>query len=288
MEITDYFINPFYGLPAKFCSEFIGSMIFHFIGSVSPTAMANGIILMVLVYYTSKISGGHLNPAVSWTFMLLGHLNPLEMFMYWFAQISGCIVGALWIAALVPSIYIRDSQTPSDYLYDGCFIPNDQLSNARIFGWEALCTFNFLLPIFAVVWHSREKDGYGYVGPIIIGLSLYANALAAGYWTGGAFNPARVFGSPAVFNCGNTSSIFYYVIGEITGATGAVFAIIPWYGIAEHSWYIPPKKINESLDDAKDNYEFARKIGFTSKCNTGVNKVLRERKVIKQIEISEV
>jgi glycerol uptake facilitator-like aquaporin len=268
MEIKEYYINPFNGLPAKFFTEFIGCMIFHFIGSVAPTAMANAIVLMVLIYFTAKISGGHLNPAVSWTFMLLGHINPFEMFIYWIAQISGCIIGALWIAALIPSMYIRKLQTPIDYLYDGCFIPNNQLSKVRIFGWEAFCTFNFILPIFAVVWHSKLKDNYGYVGPIIIGLSLYANVLAAGFWTGGAFNPARVFGSPAIFNCGNNSSIFYYVIGEITGATAAVLVIIPWYGIAKHSWYIHkvPKKISNKLNV------------FTSSCNTGVTKIIKDKR----------
>eukprot|EP00798_Chlamydomonas_sp_ICE-L_P019572 gene19570-26256_t len=58
-------------------AEFTGSMIFHFIGSASPTPAANGIALIVLVYFTAKISGAHLNPAVSFTFMLLGHTNPL-------------------------------------------------------------------------------------------------------------------------------------------------------------------------------------------------------------------
>jgi aquaporin TIP len=266
MDIITYISHPFNGLPAKFIMEFLGSMIFHFIGSVSPTASANSIILMVLIYFTAKISGGHLNPAVSWTFMLLGHINPIEMMVYWLAQIAGCITGALWIAALVPGIYIRNSQ--NQIQYDGCFIPNNQLTNSRIFGWEALCTFNFILPIFAVVWYTQVKSGYGNTGPIIVGLSLYANALACGSWTGAALNPARVLGSPAVFNCGNNQNIFYYIIGEITGATAAVLAIIPWYGIAQESWYIDniSKKITNNL------------IVFTSNNNVGISKIIRERR----------
>lgn len=267
MDLLDYIKHPLNGLPAKFAIEFLGSMMFHFIGSVSSNALSNSIILMVLIYFTAKISGGHLNPAVSWTFMLLGHMNPIEMFVYWLAQISGCITGALWIACLVPGIYIRKSANHNIIIYDGCFIPNDKLSNARIFGWEALCTFNFILPIFAVVWYTQNKNGYGNTGPIIVGLSLFANALACGSWTGAALNPARVLGSPAVFNCGNNNSLFYYIIGEITGATVAVLAIIPWYGIAQESWYIDniSNKITNKL------------IVFTSNNNTGISKIVRAR-----------
>jgi glycerol uptake facilitator-like aquaporin len=265
MNLIKYIVQRFNKLPAKFIMEFLGSMIFHFIGSVSPTPLSNSIILMVLIYFTAKISGGHLNPAVSWTFMLLGHINPFEMIIYWIAQISGCITGALWIACLVPEIYIRNSTNHYSILYDGCFIPNNTLSNARIFGWEALCTFNFILPIFAVVWYTQVKSGYGNTGPIIVGLSLFANALACGSWTGAALNPARVLGSPVVFNCENNKTLFYYIIGEITGATAAVLAIIPWYGIAQEAWYIDniSKKITNKL------------IVFTSNNNVGMSKILK-------------
>lgn len=229
------------GLLAKFAIEAIGCMIFHFIGSVAPTASSNAITLMVMVYYTAKISGGHLNPAVSLTFASLGHINPIEMLVYWSGQITGCILGALWIACLVPSLYIRSGADN----YSGCFIPNTELSNANIFGWEAFSTFSFIVPIFAVVWYTQNKDGYGNTGPIIVGLSLFVNALACGPWTGAALNPARVLGSPAVFNCGNKNKIVYYILGEIAGALAAVLAIIPWYGIGKDAWYI--KKIPSNV-----------------------------------------
>lgn len=230
---------------AKFIMECTGCMIFHFVGSVAPNALANAIVLLVLVYYTSKVSGAHLNPAVSLTFTVLGHTTPVEMLIYWAAQILGCIFGALWIACLVPNLSIRGH----DARYDGCFIPDNRLNRAEIFGWEALCTFNFILPIFAVVWYTEKKSGYGNTGPFIVGMSLLANALACGQWTGGALNPARVLGSPAVFDCGNTQQIFYYIIGELTGALAASLAIIPWYGISDDAWYLHtvPKKYKEKL-----------------------------------------
>lgn len=206
--------------------------MFHFLGSASPTPVANGIALMSIVYYTAKVSGAHLNPAVSMTFSLLGHTNPLEMLIYWTAQISGCAVGALWLAALVPGSNIRENQTQ----YDGCFTPEPHVSDWQVFGWEAVCTFIFVTHVFSVVWYTQNKQGYGNTGPVMVGLSLFANALAAGSFTGGALNPARVLGSPIVFDCKYTN-LHTYILGEFAGAALAVLAIIPWYGISSSPWY---------------------------------------------------
>lgn len=217
--------------------EFTACMMFHFIGSVSPTPWANGIALIVLVYYTAKISGAHLNPSVTLAFCILGHIDPLELVVYWAAQVIGCIAGALWIAALVPGLYLRSY--PSGQFHDltGCFTPNHALTNFQVFAWEAVCTCCFIVPVFSVVWYTQNKKGYGNTGPLIVGLSLIANALACGQFTGASFNPARSVGSPAVFDCPYSKNTYVYVLGELVGGALATVAIIPWYGISRTAWY---------------------------------------------------
>lgn len=231
--IQDWLCKPKPHVYSKFTSELLACTMFHFIGSISPTPYANGAALMVLVYWTAKTSGAHLNPALSLTFTMLGHTNPIEMVVYWSAQIIGCIIGAAWIWALLPS---------SDDTYqqlNGCFVPNESLSHIQIFGWEAFLTFTFILPIFAVVWYTTHKKGYGNTGPIMIGLSLFASAMAGGSFTGAALNPARVIASPVIFNCKNEEHVWLYVCGEICGAALVPLFIIPWYGINPEAWYIP-------------------------------------------------
>lgn len=225
---------------SKFAHEFIGCMLFHFLGSVGQTPVANAVALMVLVYYTAKTSDAHLNPALSLTFSILGYTNPLELLFYWAAQISGAAMGAMWLALLVPDIQIRSKNlhiVPYQR-YDGCFLPRQDLSYAQIFGWEAFATFAFIVPIFSVVWYTLRKRGYGNTGPLMIGLSLYAAAAAANPFTGAALNPARVLGSPIVFDCRNRDFLFYYIIGELVGALLVPLVIIPWYGIAREAWYL--------------------------------------------------
>lgn len=210
--------------------------MFHFLGSASPTAWTNGIVLVVLVYYTAKISAAHLNPAVSLTFCILGHVSPWEMLCYWTAQVSGCGIGALLLAGLIPGLHVRE--TPSKRMTrSGCFYPASSLTDFGIFAWEAVCTTTFIAPIFSVVWYTQRKRGYGNTGPLIVGLSLLGNALAAGPFTGASLNPARSVASPMVFDCTSTPKMYLYVLGELAGGLAASLLVIPWYGISGSAWY---------------------------------------------------
>lgn len=233
--ITDWIVKVEPNMISKVCAEFTASIIFQFVGSIAPTAWANGIILMVLVYYTAKTSGAHLNPSISLTFCILGYTNPIEMLFYWIAQISGCIVGSLWVALLVPQVHIGMNGFADPHL--GCFYPPDtNMTKLTVFGWEAFGTFCFILPIFSMVWYTLHKSGYGNTGPLIVGLSLIGNALAAGPYTGAAFNPARVLGAPAIFKCDN-HYIGSYIGGELLAAVLVPVLIAPWYGISNKPWY---------------------------------------------------
>ena len=221
-------------LLTKAYAEFVGCMIFHFVGSASPTAFSNASALMAMVYYTAKISGGHLNPALTLSFALLGHTNPLEMVVYWAAQVAGCMAGALWLAALIPGARVGSSHPASA----GCFEPSAGISAGRVWGWEAMCTFCFMVPIFSVVWYTQRKSGYGMTGPIMVGVSLYAAASAAAPWTGAALNPARALGSYLVFQCDGASSYpLAYVAGEMTAALLVPIAVLPWYGLSATPWW---------------------------------------------------
>jgi glycerol uptake facilitator-like aquaporin len=251
-----WLLEPKPTIVSKCSHEFLACMMFHFIGSLAANPLGNSMALMVLVYYTAKTSGAHLNPALSLTFTLLGHTNPVEMLFYWTAQICGCAVGALWLALLVPGLYVRKSieRRVGSEAYDGCFIPDRRLSHAAVFGWEAFATFCFLVPIFSVVWYTTHKKGYGNTGPIMVGLSLFASALAAGPFTGAALNPARVLGSPIVFDCNNRVHAFYYILGELTGACIVPLAIAPWYGVARDAWYMDwvPSSIRRKMKYQQD------------------------------------
>lgn len=225
-------------LLSKAYAEFIGCAIFHFIGSVCPTPIANAAALTTMVLYTAKVSGGHLNPAVSLTFCLLGHTHPLDVLVYWVAQTCGCISGALWIAVLIPGPGVRSGlpDAPYDELV-GCIEPHRDINRLQMIGWEAIATFCFIVPVMTVVWYTQHKNGYGSNGPVMVGVALYSVALATGEWTGALVNPARTVASDLVFSCRASQMIIYYIIGQVIGAVVAPVAIVQWYGIACAPWW---------------------------------------------------
>lgn len=233
------FVKP--DLITKFTSEFLGTMLFHLIGSLSPTPECNAVALMTLVFFTAKLSGGHLNPIITWVFNLLGYTNPIELAVYIIAQISGSIMGALWLMLMVPGLSIGSNYNNNNYQieYNGCFTPKDTMTVGQIIACEALGTYSFALIIFSVVWYTQKKQGYGTIGPIMVGLSLLSPAYAFGRYTGAAFNPARTLASYIVYSCVPGYIAWSYIAGQILGSFVATLTIIPWYGIAEDSWYIP-------------------------------------------------
>jgi len=61
---------------AEFLSEYLGTMLFAFFGSLAGgggvgAAGGNGLALAVLVYITASVSGGKLNPGVSLALFLI-------------------------------------------------------------------------------------------------------------------------------------------------------------------------------------------------------------------------
>jgi len=213
-------------LVSCFLAEMLGTMCFQFVGSVVGTPWANGIVLTNVVYFFSKVSGAHVNPIVSLTFLAMRYITTIEFFLYVVAQFIGAIIGSLWTVLLIPG----NSIWGGDVYGSGCVVPAEALSNAQIFAWELCCTSMFVAPIMAVVWYTMHKSGYGNTGPIMIGLSLTVQAFLASGFTGGSLNPARLLASLVVYNCSQANHYGFYVLGQVCGAlTVPLVCMLPWY-----------------------------------------------------------
>src|SRR4051812_45715214 len=81
---------------------------FGFTGSsvsagVVTTALAFGLVVLVLAYVLGPISGCHVNPAVTMGFLVTRRISWQEAVSYWIAQVIGGIAGALLLWGLVNS-----------------------------------------------------------------------------------------------------------------------------------------------------------------------------------------
>lgn len=95
-------------------AEFISTLIFVFAGSGSgvafskltgggaatpagliAAAIAHGLGLFVAVSVGANISGGHVNPAVTFGAFVGGNITLLRGILYWIAQLLGSVVACL-------------------------------------------------------------------------------------------------------------------------------------------------------------------------------------------------
>src|SRR6267142_3407087 len=90
-------------------AEFIGTFALIFVGvgvianhsnlnsnaGLLAVALAHGLTIAVMVSATGAISGGHLNPAVTFGLLVGGKISPGRTAAYWIAQLAGASFAGL-------------------------------------------------------------------------------------------------------------------------------------------------------------------------------------------------
>jgi aquaporin Z len=196
----------------KYIAEFIGTFFLVLtVGcTVIPGAagvippLAIGAALMVMVFATGHISGGHLNPAVTLAVFLRGRCKAKDVIPYWIAQIAAGVA-----AALVAVFLCGKSGTPMEIK-----------SVPVAFVAEFLFTFAlaFVVLNVATAKGTTNNSFYG----LAIGMTVMAGAFAVGSLSGGAFNPAVAVGL-GVMKLVALSQIWIHVLADLAG--GAVAAL---------------------------------------------------------------
>src|SRR5438270_3771787 len=200
-----------------FVAEFVGTFALVFVGGAAiaaggglvGVALAHGIILAVMVSATMRISG-HLNPSITLGFLAARRIDPMMAGVYIAAQILGAIVAAYALKGLLPA---QIAASASFRLGGQAVSP--EISFGQAIGLEAIATFFLAFVIFGTAVDPKAPR----IAGLAIGLTIGADILAIGPFTGASMNPARSFG-PAV-----ASGIFegqaVYWIGPLIGAVVA-------------------------------------------------------------------
>ena len=76
----------------KFIAEFIGTLALVYVILATGQPIAIGLALALIIMVIGGISGGHVNPAVSFAMYLGGKLSQEDLIQYIIAQVSGGIV----------------------------------------------------------------------------------------------------------------------------------------------------------------------------------------------------
>nr|ADF32096.1 aquaporin [Populus x canadensis] len=213
-------------------AEFISTLIFVFAGqgstmaynkltSNAPTspagliavALAHAFGLFVGVAVSANISGGHVNPAVTFGAFIGGNISLLRGILYWIAQLLGSTVACLLLK------YTTHHMTVSVFTLS----PGVTVWNAFVF--EIVMTFALVYTVYATAIDPKKGD-VGVIAPLAIGFVLGANILAGGAFEGAALNPAVPFG-PALVSW-NWYHHWVYWAGPLIGGglAGIVYELI--------------------------------------------------------------
>ena len=167
-------------------------------------AIAHGLALALMVSATMAVSGGHVNPAVTFGFIVTGRIKPVIGVLYMIAQAAGAVIAALILRAVFPSSAYEAVRLGATTLSTG-------VSPGIGILVELILTFFLVFAVFGTAVDERgpKLGGFG------IGLVLIMDILAGGVLTGASMNPARSFGPALIF--GHWADHWVYWVGPLLG-----------------------------------------------------------------------
>lgn len=171
-------------------------------------AVAHAFVLAIMITATMNISGGHLNPAVTFGLLVARKIDLRTALPYIAAQLAGAVLGALLVKYAIPSNVGR-------VLSYGTPVIASSITLGQAITIEAVLTFFLVSAVFgtAVSPDAPKVGGFG------IGLVLLFAILVGGPLTGAALNPARAFG-PALVS-GNWLGQAVWWMGPLLGGLAA-------------------------------------------------------------------
>src|SRR3954449_9494717 len=180
-------------------------------------SFAFGLVITALVYAIGKVSGCHINPAVTFALAATKLFPWREVPAYWGAQVLGAVLGALGIWALF-------STTGLDMgLGQTSFNEATTSWGSAIFA-ELIGTFILMYAILGIVDSRSPGDFAG----IVIGGVVVAIIMVVGPVTGASLNPARAFGPEFVSALGGGAPhwnqlLLVYILPGLVGSGLAAF-----------------------------------------------------------------
>ena len=214
----------------KYLAEMIGTMVLVlmgcgsavFAGTVQPfssvgtlgVAFAFGLAVLTMVYTIGKISGCHINPAITLGMLLSKRISGKDAGMYMIFQVIGAIIGSSILFILAKDSGSTTTLTGANGYHD--LVP--------AFVAETVFTFIFLLGVLVLTSKGANTKFAG----IAIGLALVLIHIVCIPITGTSVNPARSIG-PALFQGGEAlSQLWLFIVAPFLGA--AIAALV-WKGI---------------------------------------------------------
>jgi aquaporin Z len=169
---------------------------------------APGLMVMAIILFMGKVSGAHLNPAVSLAFAARGDFPWKRVPGYIVVQLVGATLAALFLHAVI--------DVSATY---GSNYPATGYSDMSAFWMELILTLGLVSVILGT---ASGAQNIGIIGAFGVGGYIALAGLWGSPISGTSMNPARTFGPDLVGR--DWTAYWVYVAGPIAGAALAVVA----------------------------------------------------------------
>jgi aquaporin Z len=186
-----------------------GGMMGHaFPGTISRTAavVAPALMVMAIILFMGKVSGAHLNPAVSIAFALRRDFPWWRVPGYVVVQLAGATLAALFLHSVINVSAMYGSNYPAH-----------GYSNTAAFWMELILTMGLVSVILGT---ASGAQNIGIIGAFGVGGYIALAGLWGSPISGASMNPARTFGPDLVST--TFTGYWVYIAGPIAGAALAV------------------------------------------------------------------
>jgi aquaporin Z len=165
-------------------------------------AIAPAIAVAIGVYLFGKISMAHFNPAVTFGFLITGHIKQYQLINYFIAEILGAILASLFVKYFIGFEANLGANTP-----------NYNYPLSMIIGVEVLASA-LLMTVICIVVYTKGLRGFsGIVIGGIVGLDIFFLA----FISGASMNPTRSL-APAIVS-GYYFDLWLYLTAPFIGTS---------------------------------------------------------------------
>ena len=207
-------------------AEFIGTFVLVFVacgvaaltgGDIVATSLAFGLTIVAMAYSVGRVSGCHINPAVSLGCLLTKRMSVKDFCVYVIAQICGGFVGGVLFFGICKMGDVQLLGNACNGVVGGTVDVGGVIGTLLT---EIVLTCIFVYTILNV---TDAKAGTGKIAGVVIGLTLTLVHLVGIRLTGTSVNPARSIATAfadLIYN-GSTEAlaqVWMFIVAPLIGA----------------------------------------------------------------------
>lgn len=214
-------VRAFKELQAEFVGTFMvtfvttWSVIYNDLDLLSETgvALCHTVVVLLSMWFLYKISGAHLNPALTLGLIVVQKVEWFKGLYYIGTQFLGALLAAVAIYVQIPDkVYARLKNRSI------MGIPYSQLEGSLLseFFGEILGNFLLVYVYMSIIAYKSRKRSHE-IGIMAFSFSIFAISMTFGELSGACLNPARSL-APSIIVGAISKNQFYQIFGPIIGS----------------------------------------------------------------------